>query len=233
LTQVRQKTRNRGLRKICENKPTRLAGVLQGTRPGNYEHRSRYMHFNQRCWAESEERWIPYIQHCEECEQWANRTCTIKGHSPKSKCSLLADLGNRRYLASCPVRDSIGRTCCDRRICTHEFYEHQEVACIEENCEEHQEMKIRNQKCWTAGVVPGLMGLEMDDEASATWSMLYDFKSLSMLATSSLHLISQRKKHFNISGGEGLQWFLGIEIHRDRSQKLIWLSQSSYKRQET
>jgi hypothetical protein len=43
-----------------------------------------------------------------------------------------------------------------------------------------------------------------------------------------MELISQLKKHFNISGGEDLQWFLGIEIHRDRSQKLIWLNQSSY-----
>ena len=41
-------------------------------------------------------------------------------------------------------------------------------------------------------------------------------------------LISQLKEHFNISGGEDLQWFLGIEIHRDHIQKLIWLNQSSY-----
>ena len=43
-----------------------------------------------------------------------------------------------------------------------------------------------------------------------------------------MRLISRLKEHFNISGGEDLQWFLGIEIHRDRSQKLIWLNQSSY-----
>jgi hypothetical protein len=41
-----------------------------------------------------------------------------------------------------------------------------------------------------------------------------------------MRLISRLKEHFNISGGEDLQWFLGIEIHRDRSQKLIWLNQS-------
>jgi hypothetical protein len=107
--------------------------------------------FNQRCWAESEERWIPHIEHCRECEKWMNKTCTIKGHSPQSKCSMLSDLGNRRYIASYPVRDNIGKTCCDRRLCTHEFYDHHEVdipwwSCIEEECEEHQEMKIRNQQ---------------------------------------------------------------------------------------
>jgi hypothetical protein len=55
-----------------------------------------------------------------------------------------------KYIAGHPVRDNVGRTCCDMRLCTHEFYEHQEVdipwwACVEENCEEHQEMKIQNQ----------------------------------------------------------------------------------------
>jgi hypothetical protein len=108
--------------------------------------------FNQKCWAESEERWIPHIQHCKECEQWMNTKCTVKGHSPKSKCSILSDLGNRRYLASYPVKDNnTGKTCCDRKLCTHEFYEHCEMdipwwACIEEDCEEHQKMKIRNQQ---------------------------------------------------------------------------------------
>ena len=41
-------------------------------------------------------------------------------------------------------------------------------------------------------------------------------------------LMNQLKRHYNISGGEDLQWFLGIQIHRDRAQKLIWLSQNSY-----
>ena len=63
----------------------------------------------------------------------------------------MADLGNRRYIASYPLKDDKGMTCCDRKICTHEFYEHQEVnipwwACVEDDCEEHQEMKIRNQQ---------------------------------------------------------------------------------------
>ena len=41
-------------------------------------------------------------------------------------------------------------------------------------------------------------------------------------------LVNQLKRHYNISGGEDLQWFLGIQIHRDRAQKSIWLSQNSY-----
>ena len=84
-------------------------------------------------------------------KNWVNKTCTAKGHSPKSKCNVLSDLGNRRYIASYPIKDNVGRTCCDRRLCTHEFFEHHEVdipwwACVEEDCEEHQEMKIRNQQ---------------------------------------------------------------------------------------
>jgi Reverse transcriptase (RNA-dependent DNA polymerase) len=34
-----------------------------------------------------------------------------------------------------------------------------------------------------------------------------------------MKLISQLRNHINISGGEYLQWFLGIEVHRDRTQK--------------
>jgi Reverse transcriptase (RNA-dependent DNA polymerase) len=41
-------------------------------------------------------------------------------------------------------------------------------------------------------------------------------------------LMSQLKQRYNLSGGEDLQWFLGIEVHRDRGRRLIWLSQSSY-----
>ena len=33
---------------------------------------------------------------------------------------------------------------------------------------------------------------------------------------------------YNIAGGDDLQWFLGIEIIRDRQNRLIWLSQSDY-----
>ena len=33
---------------------------------------------------------------------------------------------------------------------------------------------------------------------------------------------------YNLTGGGDLQWFLGIEIVRDRDQKKIWLSQASY-----
>lgn len=41
-------------------------------------------------------------------------------------------------------------------------------------------------------------------------------------------LINQLKKRYNLTGGGELQWFLGIEIHRDRENRRIWLSQSSY-----
>jgi hypothetical protein len=33
---------------------------------------------------------------------------------------------------------------------------------------------------------------------------------------------------YKLSGGGDLQWFLGIEVLRDRSKRLLWLSQSSY-----
>ena len=36
------------------------------------------------------------------------------------------------------------------------------------------------------------------------------------------------KRSLNLTGGNCLQWFLGIEIIRDRKRKLIWLSQASY-----
>ena len=44
-----------------------------------------------------------------------------------------------------------------------------------------------------------------------------------------LDVIDQlREKKLNISGGEDLQWFLGIEVIQDQSQWRIWLSQASY-----
>ena len=33
---------------------------------------------------------------------------------------------------------------------------------------------------------------------------------------------------YQLTGGEDLRWFLGIEIHRDRKRRLIWLSQTAY-----
>jgi hypothetical protein len=36
------------------------------------------------------------------------------------------------------------------------------------------------------------------------------------------------KQTYNLTGGGNLQWFLGIEVVRDRNEKLIWLSQASY-----
>ena len=41
-------------------------------------------------------------------------------------------------------------------------------------------------------------------------------------------LMHQLGKRFQLTGGNPLQWFLGIEIIRDREERLIWLSQASY-----
>ena len=41
-------------------------------------------------------------------------------------------------------------------------------------------------------------------------------------------LINKLKQHYNLEGGNDLQWFLGIGILRDREKRIIWLSQSSY-----
>jgi Retrotransposon gag protein/gag-polyprotein putative aspartyl protease len=104
--------------------------------------------FNQRCWAESEERWLVHIRHCRKCEEWADRYCKIPGHSPKSKNSTLADLSNRRYIADNEITGDNGKTCCNMNLCTHEFFEHKKRnipwwTCLEEDCYEHEEMKIR------------------------------------------------------------------------------------------
>jgi hypothetical protein len=36
------------------------------------------------------------------------------------------------------------------------------------------------------------------------------------------------QKRYKLTGGKPLQWFLGIEIIRDREKRLLWLSQSDY-----
>ena len=41
-------------------------------------------------------------------------------------------------------------------------------------------------------------------------------------------IVKELRKNFELSGGDLLHWFLGIEIIWDRKKKLIWLSQSSY-----
>ena len=40
--------------------------------------------------------------------------------------------------------------------------------------------------------------------------------------------VEELKKHYTLQGGDELQWFLRVEVIRDRSKKLIWLSQSDY-----
>ena len=41
-------------------------------------------------------------------------------------------------------------------------------------------------------------------------------------------LINALKQKYELTGGHELQWFLGIQVIRDRKQRLIWLSQSAY-----
>jgi hypothetical protein len=41
-------------------------------------------------------------------------------------------------------------------------------------------------------------------------------------------LVAALKTRYELTGGNELQWFLGIEIIRDRPRKLLWLSQSAY-----
>lgn len=43
-----------------------------------------------------------------------------------------------------------------------------------------------------------------------------------------LEVIEKLKARFQLTGGDDLQWFLGIEILRDRAKRRLWLSQSSY-----
>ncbi|PWO19563.1 calcium-binding mitochondrial carrier protein Aralar2, partial [Pyrenophora tritici-repentis] len=40
--------------------------------------------------------------------------------------------------------------------------------------------------------------------------------------------MDQLKQRYSITGGDDLQWFLGIEVIRDRSKQLIHLSQVAY-----
>lgn len=48
------------------------------------------------------------------------------------------------------------------------------------------------------------------------------------MATVAQSLIERLKARYALSGGGDLQWFLGIEIIRDRQKRLIWLSQASF-----
>jgi hypothetical protein len=40
--------------------------------------------------------------------------------------------------------------------------------------------------------------------------------------------VADLKGRYDLTGGQDLQWFLGIEVIRDRTKRLIWLSQSAY-----
>jgi hypothetical protein len=41
-------------------------------------------------------------------------------------------------------------------------------------------------------------------------------------------IVAQLQKKYTITGGDDLQWFLGMEVIRDREKRLIWLSQEAY-----
>ncbi|KAF7543720.1 hypothetical protein G7046_g9943 [Stylonectria norvegica] len=41
-------------------------------------------------------------------------------------------------------------------------------------------------------------------------------------------VIEALKSKYKLTGGDGLQWFLGMEIIRDRERKLIWVTQNIY-----
>jgi hypothetical protein len=40
--------------------------------------------------------------------------------------------------------------------------------------------------------------------------------------------VRQLQTRYTLTGGDDLQWFLGIAIIRDRRKRRIWLSQASY-----
>lgn len=40
--------------------------------------------------------------------------------------------------------------------------------------------------------------------------------------------VAKLQEKYQLTGDDDLMWFLGIEIHRDRAQRLIWLAQTSY-----
>ena len=40
--------------------------------------------------------------------------------------------------------------------------------------------------------------------------------------------ITELQKNYALTGGKDLQWFLGVEVIRDRPNRMLWLSQASY-----
>jgi hypothetical protein len=47
-------------------------------------------------------------------------------------------------------------------------------------------------------------------------------------AYKAMQAVDQLKKRYSMTGGEDLQWFLGIEVIRDRQNRLVQLSQAAY-----
>ena len=55
--------------------------------------------FDTRCWERTGETWTRHIDECRKCKIWSKRPCSLQGHSPRSKRSLLTDIGSRRYMS--------------------------------------------------------------------------------------------------------------------------------------
>jgi hypothetical protein len=50
-------------------------------------------------------------------------------------------------------------------------------------------------------------------------------KAKQPLATATINGLRAK---YNLTGGDDLRWFLGIDIHRDRARGLVWLAQTAY-----
>jgi hypothetical protein len=103
---------------------------------------------NLDCWGMSGESWTNHTENCEVCREWSRRSCRVQGHSIKSKSNILLDLGNRHQTEEVLTNEQ-GQTCCELNICIHEFFNHQKFdipwwACLNEECDEHQDAKGRN-----------------------------------------------------------------------------------------
>ena len=80
------------------------------------------------------------------------KDCSLPGYSMLKKEEILHDLGDRKFVLTEPQYDSIGRSCCDRKICTHEYFRHGSMersnvpwwVCFHNECTAHYQMKRRN-----------------------------------------------------------------------------------------
>jgi Retrotransposon gag protein len=109
----------------------------------------RCFSFYQKCWATTKDPWEKHVKSCSLCTRWLERKCALKGHDQLTRNSLMIDLGRRRHVIGLPIKDNCGRTCCERNVCTHEFFTHKEAnipwwACLDEGCRDHYDAKRKN-----------------------------------------------------------------------------------------